>query len=212
MAGTRCEVDGQALVLLGDFNPAIFQPSWLAGHGLIRQEESDNADIAIIRPEISQFTVGSIKLLAQPNRFQLETLAIEDGPALRDLALSVFRILEHTPLKALGINRDMHFKIESEELWHAVGHRIVPKEIWNDLLDGPGTRSVTVESSRPRTEGRLTIKVEPSKETHPGVYIGTNLHYDKEGPGVLELLERIWLDSQLNARRVADTLLSKFLE
>jgi hypothetical protein len=32
----KCESEGASIVLLGSFNPGIFQPAWFGAHGLIR--------------------------------------------------------------------------------------------------------------------------------------------------------------------------------
>ncbi|MBI4081267.1 MAG: hypothetical protein HY423_01520 [Candidatus Lambdaproteobacteria bacterium] len=207
MAGYHIELEGQALVLLGKFNPGIIQPAWLAHQGLIRPEESDSAKIDIIRSEISLFSIGSLKLLTQPEKFQIETVAVEESPTIKDLALGIFTVLEHTPLSALGINRDVHFKVESTDVWHAVGHRLVPKDVWKSIMEEPGTRSVIVRSNRPTKEGRLTVRVEPSARTQPGIYVGTNLHFNLERPQILQVLDKMWEQSQINARKAAETIL-----
>ena len=55
----------------------------------------------------------------------------------------------------MGINRDMHFRIEREERWHALGDILAPKDIWSQKLAGcgdrnkPGLRSMTIEGQRP---------------------------------------------------------------
>lgn len=201
-------------MLLGAFNPRIFQPAWLAQHGLIRPEESENAQIDIISTEIAIYSIGNFRLLAQSERFQLETTAAEEGIALKDLAVAIFRLLEHTELRALGINHNMHFRVESEDNWNKVGHRLVPKDLWEGVVDNAGTRSVIVESKNPLTEGRLQVRIEPSTRTlpHPGIYVSTNLHFAGEEISIIETLDRVWLDAQRDSRQLAETLLSRCLE
>lgn len=206
------EIEAQVLVLLGNFNPAIIQPAWLAHYGLIRQEESDNAKIEIIRPEISIFSVGSVRLITQTETFQIETSAVEEGPTIKDLAIGIFGILEHTPLTSLGINRDMHFKIAKESTWHKAGHRLVPKDLWGNIMEEPGTRSITVEDNTSKKHGRLKVRVEPSTKTIPGIYIGTNLHFSVDRPAILAVLEEFWDKSQVEARKAADTIMKFCVE
>ena len=45
MASWKSELDDAAVVLLGKFNPAIFQPAWLGATNLVRKEEADGAKI-----------------------------------------------------------------------------------------------------------------------------------------------------------------------
>ncbi len=47
------EISGASIVMVGSFNPAIFQPRWLGSQGIIRPEEAENAKISLIGPTIS---------------------------------------------------------------------------------------------------------------------------------------------------------------
>ena len=38
-----CELEGASVVLIGAFNPGIFQPAWLGANKLIRPEEVEAA-------------------------------------------------------------------------------------------------------------------------------------------------------------------------
>ena len=39
------QFEGVTIVLLGQFNPAIFQPAWLAAENLVRPQEAESAEI-----------------------------------------------------------------------------------------------------------------------------------------------------------------------
>ena len=208
----RCELEGMSLVLLGNFNPSIFQPAWLARHGLVREEEAEHAVIEIIRPEVSIFSIADLKLLVQQDRFQIDTSAPEAASPLRDLALGTFRILEHTPISAMGFNRQMHFKMPSEKTWHTVGHRLAPKELWEGLVEEPGTRSVVMQAKRSGSPATLHVKVEPSSRVRPGVYIGTNESFDEDGATFIDTLSSTWDKAQREARQIAEGLLARCLE
>ena len=41
------EISGVSVVLLGDFNPAIFTPAWFALHDLLPESVADDADLRI---------------------------------------------------------------------------------------------------------------------------------------------------------------------
>jgi hypothetical protein len=91
-----------AIVVLGDFNPSIFQPLWFSLNGLMPEEETKNADIAIIHKQIASFSIGKIQVQVDDSRLGLTTVESPQGPILRDLAIGTLSILEHTPLKELG--------------------------------------------------------------------------------------------------------------
>jgi hypothetical protein len=39
---------------------------------------------------------------------------------IRDLVLGTFQLLRHTPIKAMGVNREAVFAMESEEEWRII--------------------------------------------------------------------------------------------
>jgi len=149
MPQLKPEIEGQSIVFLGSFNPKIFQPAWLANQQLIREEEAESATIEIIHQRIVVLSTDWFKLHVTSERFQLSTRHVHYYEPLRDLALGIFRILRHTPIEMMGLNRDLHFQMPSEKSWHKVGHRLAPKEPWNEVLKNPGMRSLTNKGDRP---------------------------------------------------------------
>jgi hypothetical protein len=165
-----------AIVILGDFNPPIFQPLWFSANGLMPAEETKNADIAVINKKVVSFSMGKMQVFVSEERLTLATVESPQGPLLRDLAIGTLSVLEHTPLKAIGINLDTVFIIESNEAWHAIGHRLVPKSHWTPVISQPGMQQVIVEGKR---EGcladKVQIRVQPTAQRH--VMVAINQHY-----------------------------------
>ena len=116
---------------------------------------------------------------------------VEEGRErdLRDVAKGVFELLPHTPTDALGINTDGHYRIESEEEWHEVGDRFLPKEQWEPLFSdngwkrrtgdkAVGLRAMTIEAWNENGKDFVRVEVAPSVRLRPwGVYIGINSHF-----------------------------------
>ena len=209
----NAEIESESLVILGAFNPAIIQPSWLAHAGLISQYDSDNADVQSINSQVSIFTAKHMKFLTLAEKFQIDTVATELGEVVRDIGVGIFEILEHTPLTAFGVNHDAHFRVKTEKEWHDAGHKLVPKEIWNSVMDNPGTQSVVVMSGTPVSEGRFSIRVEPSDKFSPGVglRIYSNFHCEIGRPAILPRIKEIWSDTQAKARENAKIIYNESL-
>ncbi|MEA2390213.1 MAG: hypothetical protein QOK31_322 [Solirubrobacteraceae bacterium] len=113
----------------GSFNPAIFHPRWLADKELIAGNAADDAlEKTVVSPQMATFTADwlSVQVTVQQAVFA----TVEEGRELelRDLALGVFDVLPETPIGALGINGDVHFRVQSEEAWHALGDKFLPRE------------------------------------------------------------------------------------
>jgi len=214
MPTSHLEIEGHSIVFVGSLNPVIFQPSWFAHQGLIREEEAEQANIEIIRREVVSYSVDKFRIEVLPERFLLGTAQPAFYEPLRDLAIGTFRILRHTPLSKMGINRDFHYKIESEEFWHAIGDKLAPKGIWSDVLQKPGLKGLTMQGQRPdELQGAVFVRVEPSTRVHPGILININDHYDlnpeEQDAGaerIITLLERSWTSSIERSASIAQKI------
>jgi hypothetical protein len=201
MAKSVREVVGTNVVLLGSFNPAIFQPAWFAKQGLLSTEEAEGAEINLVHPELVSFTAGWLELQVTQSQFLAATTQ-DPLEALRDLVLGTFSLLSFTPITKMGINRDVHVRMPDESTWHGVGHTLVPPSNWT-FLEKPGLRTLIEEGQRPDEQtGFIRIKVEPSNLVQPGVYIQINDHYQWDVPEgetavdqVLKLLKDGWSSS-----------------
>lgn len=217
MDGHQPQIQGVTVVLLGDFNPKIFQPAWFSAEGLIRDKEAEKAEIEIIHSDVVSFTLDWLRFQVTPERLLAATTQEPYYEPLRDLILGTFSLLRHTPIDKMGINREMHFRLSSEESWHTFGHRLAPKTIWNGILHEPGMRSLTMEGKRQDDyKGCIRAQVEPSVRVHPGVYIKVNDHYEVEDqhPGtgceaILEMFENSWNESLQRASQIGQALMEK---
>jgi hypothetical protein len=210
------EHEGASIVMIGSFNPAIFQPRWLGTQKIIRPEEAANAKITIIQDEVADFSTEWFQLQVLQNRFSVASTDPRSYAPLRDLAASVCDMLPHTPVKALGMNRTFHFKADSVDAWHAIGHKLAPKDLWAAIVDSPGLRSMTMEGRRKGVdaEGRLNIKVEPSARINHGVFVEINEQYSARGADsdharwVPERLAKYWDAVMSFSEAAAEHLLS----
>lgn len=169
------EFDRAAVVMLGSFNPAIFQPRWLGSLGLIPPEESKNAKITIIQAEVADFSTDWFQLQVLTNRFMVASLDPRQFSPLRDLATGIFTILPHTPISAVGLSRSFHYKMPSKEAWNAIGDLLAPKEHWKTIMDNPGLRAMLMQGRRKELGGGdLHVKVEPSSKVEHGLYVEVN--------------------------------------
>jgi hypothetical protein len=132
------EIDSASIIILGSFNPAIFHPTWFKANGLIKPEEAESAKLEVTHPIISNFSVEWFRLQVEPGKFDVQTNDEAHFELLSDLVTGTFSLLEHTPVRAMGMNRMMHFKMDSKEAWHAFGDKIAPKDVWQGIMKEPG--------------------------------------------------------------------------
>jgi len=206
------EIDGSSIVVLGSFNPAIFHPLWFKINQLIRPEEADSAKLEVTHPAVSIFSLEWFKLQVEMERFVVETTDKANFGPISDLVLGTFSILDHTPVRALGMNRVMHFKMDSIEKWHAFGHMIAPKDVWHGIMERPGLRSLTMEDPRDDPLGFTRVRIEPSKRVDPGIFIEVNNHYeikDNNIQNMLNILKGSWKEVLLKSESIANHLIKK---
>jgi len=169
--------EGVQVVILGNFNPAIFSPGWLLAKELIRQDDYDLAAPQVIVPQLSIFTTGWLRCEATPQRLVLGTEEPLEFERVRDVATSILTLLSQTPINMLGINRYFHAAVP-ERKWHAIGDYLTPKAIWERALVLPGMQDITIRSVRQDDfAGQINVTVQPSALVQPGVFIFQNDHF-----------------------------------
>ena len=216
------EISGVEVVLLGDFNPAIFTPAWFAMHGLLPMAAADSADLQVAHRQLTVFSTDWLQLQVATNRFVADT-----GQAphvrVRDLVVRVFKEhLLHTPLNAMGINRNVHFRVGSSAERDRIGRALAPVEPWGRWrqaleLDGEknGMASLTMSQHDPTDRppgGAVRVRVEPSNRVgdgDSGVFVQVNDHYavaDAASNGGTQLMK--FLDDRFDAsiRRSEDII------
>src|SRR5271165_2167465 len=120
------EQGGCSIVLLGGFNPTIFTPDWFARYEIATENEKNTSTINIIHPEISNFRIGSKLVQVDLTRFSVES-AEAPWVALMDFVTKTFgQFLTHTPINRIGINRNVHFGVGSEEKRNQIGRLLAP--------------------------------------------------------------------------------------
>ena len=221
------EVSGVTIVFVGSFNPAIFTPAWFALHGLLPEGVAESADVQVAHPQVTAFNTDWLNLRVNLDRFSIDTAA---APYVRlcDLAVRVFREhLFHTPLNAFGINRGVHFRVQSLAVRDQMGRTLAPIEPWGAWgqrlgLDGEEGGMTSLTMSQVNPEGRprgglINVTVEPSNvigEGRTGVYVSVNDHYtgDREDPGnnelLIELLEENFRSSIEQSEDIIDHVMS----
>ncbi len=214
------KIKEHSIVLIGNFNPKIFQPAWFAAQGLLSQQEAEAVKIEIIHSSVVVFSTNTnwMRMEVTGERFIVRTSQEPYDVVIRDLILGTFDLLRYTPIKQMGINREMHFQLNSEESWHKAGHLLTPKAIWDGILNEPGMLSVQMRESKRQDDlkGNINVKVEPSKSVHPGLFISVNNHIETEKQltteGSVELmaiLNKHWERIYKRSEEIMDSLLER---
>jgi len=149
----------------------------------------------------------------------------------RDLALSIFgQLLTHTPILAIGINRELHFDVGSFSIRERVGERLAPKSAWgkwSEQISGPldgsighgGMARIAMQQGRvgETFSGFTVAEVQPSaipSLSGKGIYMYVNAHYIPKDndqtsvykPQLIEVLETGWTEAIEKSMFIVDQI------
>ena len=205
-----------SIVLIGNFNPTVFQPVWLKDTGLLSEPDSEATQIKVIHPEVAELEADWFHLIVTRDRFSIRTKLESHHESLRDLVLGTFKILESTPLRQLGINFLGDFGPYESERWHGIGDLLAPKEKWREILNSPGLFNLQIKSLKENDEdGFIITTLQPSKTNPNSIHIDLNDHYqlkDLEKPisatEIISMLNEKWGTSVENSLKIINNILS----
>ena len=140
---TELRESNASVVVMGSFNPLIFQPEWLKENDIIGPKEADaarEAGVEVIHPQLVILNLSSsLRLEVHLNRFMIQS---REAPTVvaRDFALKCFRLLSHTPVTQVGLNFGTVFRANNREAWDAFGDALAPKAHWKAFLGDDMTK------------------------------------------------------------------------
>jgi hypothetical protein len=168
------------IVLIGNFNPHIFQPEWFVLQKLLGEKEGASAQVEIIHSDITVFNLEWLRFEVTRNRLVATTKDERYYEVLRDLIVGTFIVLSHTPLKMMGVNTTFDYLLTEESTWHQIGHTLAPKDIWYKVMDSPGLRTLTIESGvnlKDNYKNIVKVSVSPTDREY-GLRIHINDHFE----------------------------------
>ena len=187
------EISGCSIVLVGQFNPAIFHPAWFKDKNVEPNIQESEIKLQVVHNDVSNFSIDTRKYHVQRDSFRIET---SSAPwiLIADITRQIFgEYLVHTPIRTFGVNRNVHFRLNSFEARTRLGRRLAPIDVWGDFgeeINGAsseltgGMRSLTMmrKSREPSVRIDTNVKVEPSVkiDARKGVYMNVNFHHDLE--------------------------------
>ena len=169
------------MVAIGSFNPRLLSPQWFYSQKLISEKEFDQSskNINILARTVVSFPIGDTQFEASLDRLQLSGTLLAESQ-IKDLTLSIFSLLEHTPVSGLGVNRAIHFDVGTEANQAEMLNRLYQSTYFNGLMGSSGLASIAVVDWMPGTDPkaeRRMITIQPSVRVPFGIYVEVNHHF-----------------------------------
>lgn len=178
-----------SIVLLGDFNPMMFQPEWFNRNLIISPEEVDFAKSQtaatplIVTPQLTAFRTSQFSIKIEQKRFQV---VCEKEPfiVIKDFIVKTFEKLGGYTINAYGFNYSAHYAVDSLETYQKIGDNLAPKKYWESLLGDEitgterksGLTAIQMQKNKEEKKGQISLILQPSIILKPGVFISCNDH------------------------------------
>lgn len=215
-----------SIVAIGHFNPLIFRQEWLSQKELVIGNDQEELVTELLHSEIAIYRLPWGTFHCDREQFVISTQQ-EPVVVAHDFFVRCFQLLPETPIRAIGINKEIHFSAGGRAALDKIGDTVAPKDFWEPLLGTTekrlgGLRSVSMEQAtltdkgKTRLDGRIghiQFKVEPSLRLDIpfGVYCHVNDHYDfapmSDGRSASELVAEVWDTSMAQADHWFDQLM-----
>lgn len=192
-SSTQSRLQTVSVVIIGNFNPVIFQPKWFSANAIISESDADSAQIEVVHSQLTSFSLGWLLLRVESGRFVAE---VNQPPyiGLQDFVLKTFRdALSHTPCRQVGLNLRTRVSMATYEQRDKIGRTIAPIEPWckwGELMDhvppdDPDHGGVLSQRMRiPRLaeqgelNGRIEVTIEPTQDVLRGISVLVNSHFE----------------------------------
>ena len=186
------DLEDASIVLLGDFNPSIFNPDWFSRNGVVGPQDAQLGQVDVIHPDLAQFRISDLEFSIDRKRIQVLT-RVAPLIKLLDVAMKTFtELLPHTPVAQFGINRSIHFRTGSEEVRNKIGLTLAPLGPWGEwgieIAKGSGElrggmTSLSMQEALKHGAFRrlITATVQPSAliPQPDGIFVGVNDHFER---------------------------------
>lgn len=216
MLKDKLQIYTLSVVFIGEFNPVIIQPFWLANKKLIREQEAEDVKVELIHNELVKFSLDWAYFEITKNRFEIRTSKEPYFEVVKDLATSIFKILKETPVKVLGINHIKHYTLNDEQLFN-FGNKLSPLDNWTEFLSDPKMLQLEIieQKRKDGLNGHIRVKIQPSNQVNKGVLININDHYSikEEENGrngeIVKILQENWNKSYNLANDIPESIWKK---
>lgn len=220
------EIFGASIVVLGVFSPPQLSLDWCNKNALIGDGDAKAARARpdyFVAPQVSRFQTDMAVFQVIENQLSVSA-AGPVTPALADLVLGIFELLPHTPVNAIGLNFNSHYKIADAQTYHRIGDTLAPKEIWNTIFPNhaAGVAELTIriqQGSREKNESTLNEKrvtMQPSGKIKPyGTFLQINHHFgtaldDKplqDASAAAEIVKKHWQPCFASSQELFGTII-----
>lgn len=189
-----------SIVLLGNFNPAIFHPEWFDRYKILPVQDIQSAlgekpkiqeidlgnskmiinekPVMIVDNGRSLLTFPSLKIAVNTERFDASIEHEDNIQVMIDAVIKIFTFLNHTPVNSFGFNFHGHIKYKQDVNDLLKNTFAADYGKLNDVFGDEFKVSGTIKNKFDIFES--TLQLEQSNYIKDGLYYNFNLHHKTE--------------------------------
>jgi hypothetical protein len=211
MSGDIEDIDQVSIVLLGMFEPERLHPNETVMQDLLTPGDIEHLRVTVLLPkEIIEFQTQFFVMHVSHGRLSVQSkLSAPIPQKVRDFAVDLLSEIQ-VPITAMGINRDLHFRVRSADKYKAVRDELLNHDNLDDVLKNGLIRSLLLESDRYDTDiGKIFTRIEPSVALIPGMFIQVNDHATFGGGTTSHAVSQSLSDRWTRASENANLIVAK---
>lgn len=204
-------MNSSSIVLIGNFNPAIFHPEWFERFKILPPQEiqwAEGSNIPkeeiqykgrkliiqenpslIVTPQFAHLPFQSLQIDVSQERFDCKAAQRKTFPLIKETTLKIFSLLKHTPIRVLGINFEGHWRLKKDGT-------IILKELFGkkaDLFKDAMGESYEIGGKLITHEGdqQFIIDFSRSPILEAGIYFRANIQWNIESERTEKVVQLI---------------------
>lgn len=131
--------------LQGSFIPEKFDPLWFVRNKLLGETEAKESNIIDITPGSQTiFSTKFIQFYIEKDTFSVSTKDLLTFDLVKDMAISVAKILKDSINLSYSINMKLHFSFKLEKDLRRVLNNLNTLDSWKNIIDSPQVHSLRI--------------------------------------------------------------------
>jgi hypothetical protein len=177
-ATARVNSELYSIVIAGAMNPPIHHPVWYQLVGIISEQEAQEAikrDETMVVPVAARLPLpGGCEILCQQERWQIRTERHDQIDRMLEIAAKTFKVLDHTPVNAVGINANFIRQASVGNVGALLGSAA---RSLNLGIENAGTQTAEISMTWAERGRRFTAWIAPVADAPSFVSVRTNTQY-----------------------------------
>jgi len=178
-----------SMVLVGEFIPTQYRPSWFKDWNLITDTEAKEADIKIINPHLTNFSLSWVSIKVTKDRLIFSITSLSFFEEFKDMIIGFLRLEYSKSIRAIGLNHHTMLSTSKENIEKLFSSHLL-KQLEDNLVN-PAIVSIGIKDDLPEESPIRFIKYDIILNNSSSLLIRINNHFQNINNEELMSLEYV---------------------